>query len=149
MKKLLGVLLSGVVLTFVSGASAQQKWTIPGPQNTHAHTQQHAQVHFPIPAAVYEAKISKALEKLRTARPIGPITQGDVNKVILLIRECASRVEADGYVTAAEMTSCNNVVARYKQTRAVEVMATTDSSDWARWAAQSQHTAQHHAPQGH
>lgn len=147
MKKLLGVLLAGVVLTSVDGASAQQKWTIPGPQNTHAHTQ-HAQVHFPIPASVYELKISKALEKLRASRPVGPITQGDLNKVILLLRECASRVEADGYVTVAEMTSCNHVVYQYKQERLVEVMATSDSSDWQRWSSQTNHP-QHHAPQGH
>jgi len=148
MKKLLGVLVAGILLTQVDGASAQQKWTIPGPQNTHAHQQGHAQVHFPISAAIYEVHISRALEKLRAARPIGPITQGDLNHTILILRECASRVEADGVVTVAEMNSCNHAVYAYKQGRLIEVMATTDSSDWQRWSGQTQHST-HHQNGGH
>ena len=145
MKKLLGVLAAGALLTQVNGASAQQKWTIPGPQT---HQQAHNHVHFPVSAAVYEVHISKALEKLRASRPIGPITQGDLNHTILILRECASRVEADGIVTVAEMNSCNHAVYSYKQGRLIEVMATTDSADWQRWSGQTQHS-QHHQNGGH
>jgi hypothetical protein len=131
MKKLLAVAAFGLAFTLVdSGASAQQHQTT---QTTQATPAPH---FFPMPAATYEVVISKALEKMRAVKPVGPMTQGDLNKVILLLRECASRAEADGIVTAAEMNGCNAQIRYYKQERMVEVMANSGPSEWQRWSSQ-------------
>lgn len=135
MKKLLAITAFGLALTLVDGgASAQQRLTMPGPA---AHKPTHTVVNsFPMPAAQYELIVSKALEKMRGVHPVGPVTQGDLNKVILLFRDCASHVEADGYVTIAESNRCTQVVRAYKQERMVEVMANSGPSDWQRWSGQ-------------
>jgi len=109
--------------------------------------QQHAQQHhpnanivrFPMPAASYHLRIDRMLTMLRKARPVGPVSQGDLNKAILIIKDCAMRAEADGIVTQAEATGCRAQLTEFKRERFREIMATSSPADWARWKAALPH----------
>jgi hypothetical protein len=121
--KALGGTVFAAIALVVSGALAQQR---PAPKL----------VSYPMPAAQYEAHVSKILKVLREARPIGPITRADFDKAIFITRECASTVEADGIVTASEAQGCRARLVQFKRERLREIMATSSPADWARWRAQ-------------
>ena len=142
MRKLLASLVFAGTFVIVPGASAQQhNATTNTTQQPHtslraAENAAPPRNPFPIPAARYHLIISKRLQVLRAMHPVGPITQGDINKAILLMSDCASNVEADGIVTQAEMQHCNAVITALKRERTREVMATSTPEDWVRWERQ-------------
>lgn len=63
-------------------------------------------LRFPTTAATYEQYVQYWLKLVRTATTKYRVSQGDANKVVLHLKDCASRVEADGYVTRAEANYC-------------------------------------------
>jgi hypothetical protein len=131
-----------------SSASAQNQLITGSPGQRHAQVTPPQPIRnpFPMPAARYEATVSKVLEKLRHLRPTGPVTQSDINKAILLFRDCSSNIEADGYVTMGEMKHCNQVLINFKRERQHEIMMSSSPDEWGQWARQSgagQHQ-QHH-----
>jgi len=135
-----------LVLAFVtSDASAQQQTQgvrrMTPEQRAHMVQLAH---QFPMSADTYERTIvQKILTKARTMRPVGPVTQGDINGGILLVRDCASRVEADGIVTHAEFVYCGQVVANYQHEKLNEIIATSSPDQWKQWMQQSAATNRH------
>ncbi len=107
---LLGVLILGAFVVLAQDASAQQRPT-PVPATTHGSSIKPDRplppLHFPTTAATYEAYVQFYLKMLREAGVRYHVDSGDTNKAILLLRDCASRVEADGYVTRNEARACH------------------------------------------
>lgn len=131
-----------LVLAFVtSDASAQQQTQTT--QVRHMTPEQRARLvqlshQFPMSADTYErTMVQKALAKARTMRPIGPVTQGDINGGILLMRDCAARIEADGIVTHAEFAYCGQMLANYQHEKLNEIIATSSPDQWKQWMHQS------------
>ncbi len=142
-KLFVGVLAFTVTCVVVPNASAQQRNTMTTTNGNHTTTTppnpNAVKLPYPVSAARYEQFVSARLTMLRNARPIGPLSQGDINKVILLVRDCAMRVEADGVVTHNEMRQCNAIINTFTKERVREIKASSTAEDWARWAAQSPH----------
>ena len=67
---------------------------------------------FPATAARYDVYASFMVDLIRKQAGHGPITQGDVNKAVLAMKDCTSKIEAKGYVTQADATACNQVLSR-------------------------------------
>jgi hypothetical protein len=144
MNKFAIIVFSGAI-TIALGASAQQLPQQPTHHGQHLNPAGHVIKNpYPMPAARYEITVSKSLQALRAMHPMGPITQGDINKALLLVRDCAMRVEADGIVTMGEMRMCNNMFADLKRQVSTQAMANSTTSDWERWAAQNGRTPPHH-----
>ena len=106
MKRLLCIcaIVSGMLLQGVQ-ANAQQQQITPLPKPVHPLPKLR---HFPIPASDYEQYVQWYLQVLRTMPARYHVQQGEVDSVILLLKDCSSKVEADGYVTRREMDYCNN-----------------------------------------
>lgn len=120
--------------TLVPGVvAAQQRPQTPATQPAQAHP---PPPPFPMSAARYEASITKTLTHFRTMQPVGPITRGDLNVLVLRLRECATVVEADGWVTRREALSCNGVMRAYISQRRREIMLSSGPDQWKRWAQQ-------------
>jgi len=65
-------------------------------------------LHYPTPAATYEQYVQYYLKLIRAASSRYHVASADTNKVILFLRDCSARVEADGYVTEREAHYCNS-----------------------------------------
>jgi len=66
-------------------------------------------VHFPAPASQYDKYVQYYLTLLRSLPAKMNVKQGDVDVVILMLKDCASRVEADGIVTQNEAKYCETI----------------------------------------
>lgn len=64
--------------------------------------------HFPVRAADYEQYVQYYLVVLRSLPGRYHMNPGDLDPVILNLKECSSKIEADGYVTRREMDYCHN-----------------------------------------
>jgi hypothetical protein len=117
MMKYLGLLAAVALSVSMVGTAAAQQMPQPLPTNGTGGTH-HVTVHqdisplrFPATAARYEVFVSFMLDgirKMSTSR--GVVTQGDINKMVLQLKECAARVEANGTVTSAENASCIGIL---------------------------------------
>ncbi len=63
-------------------------------------------LRFPAPAATYDLYVQYWLQLIRTAGQRYHVGPGETDKVVLLVKDCAMRVEADGYVTQGEARDC-------------------------------------------
>lgn len=88
-------------------------------------------------AARYEQVVSKTLDRLRAMPPIGPVSRGDINALILRIRDCSSAIEADGWVTQAEASRCNAMIMGIIRQRRHEIMLSSTPEQWAQWGQQA------------
>ena len=128
-------LVAAIGLCPTSGSAQQQQ-----PQQ-HRAAQQHAK-HVVMTAQQYEMVVQKGLSIMRAMRPVGPITQADINGGILLARDCATTVEADGVVTPAEYRYCSNLVGNYMNDKFHDVMLSGTPDQLAQWARQAQASVQ-------
>ena len=115
-----GPVAFGAVLAFVFAASqAQAQQQIPQPlpaggNQGQQQTQQHQQIaitHWPTTAGQYHVYMTwmiKEMGKLVGAAH-SPVTQGDINKVTLRLKDCEASVAADGIVTHNEFRMCERV----------------------------------------
>ena len=105
MKKHTAILGAIALVLGVGVASAQEHHFAPLPKPPDGAKQ----VRFPAPAAQYDKYIQWFVTLLRTlpARYNVPQSEGDV--VIVLLKDCASRIEADGIVTKDESKYCENI----------------------------------------
>jgi hypothetical protein len=109
------LLVAGLLLTVE--AHAQQAMPQPLPQTGGTTTTTHVRHHypplvFPATAARYDVYASFMVDLIRKQAGHGPITQGDVNKAVLVMKDCTSKIEAKGYVTQADATACNQVLSQ-------------------------------------
>ncbi len=103
--KLRGALLAAAAVLFgVSVASAQHTSPLPKPPEPLPKT-----VHFPAPASQYDKYVQYYLVLLRSLPSRMNVRQADVDIVILLLKDCASRIEADGIVTQNEAKYCETI----------------------------------------
>jgi hypothetical protein len=113
-----------------------------------AHAQQTQPPHrvpgFPMRATEFETTVQLVLTRLRSLRPVGPVTTGDINKGILLYRDCTARIEADGVVTFAEMNYCNDVLRNFEREKMREIMMSSTPDEWAKWSQQFATANPHH-----
>ncbi len=108
-------LLAAALLTASVSATAQQR---PQPINPSDASSSSATGHhhnltplrFPATAARYEQYITFMLDTIRKLVGKGGVTQGDVNKFVLAVKDCASNAEADGVVTEWESRHCGEVM---------------------------------------
>ena len=125
------------VFTTSNGVAQQQR---ANAQQQHAHLR--AMAHpGPMSAAAYEVKVQKGLNMLRAMRPFGPVTQSDINQAILLGRDCASTVEADGVVTDAEFKYCDKVMNDFYRQKLHELLVSSSPDEWKAWAQQGKANA--------
>jgi hypothetical protein len=132
----------GAVVLTVPSVQAQQTQQIQArltPQQ-----QQRANGGFPMTADAYEKIVQRVLKRVRAMRPIGPVTSGDINKGVLLFRDCTSRVESDGVVTFAEMHYCNEVIRTFQREKLHEIMMSSTPDEWKQWMQQSAAANGHH-----
>jgi hypothetical protein len=110
------VLLMAVVMGVAVSASAQQRpapLPVPIPSNTGTASGHHGRLpvlRYPVSAAQYDQYSQFYIGLLRKAVGRQGITQGDVDKAILAIKDCAGRIEADGVVTRSESQYCRRVL---------------------------------------
>jgi len=111
MKRFVGACALAVGM-LLQGASANAQQTQPTPQiplPKPAHPLPRL-THFPVPAAQYDQYVQWYLQILRQMPSRYHVTQGEVDSVILLLKDCAGKIESDGYVTRTEMDYCHNVM---------------------------------------
>jgi hypothetical protein len=111
--KIRGLLLAGIVFVALSADAQQAPQPLPQPQPLpNATGQQHQApiLHFPITAARYHTYIGGVLSNFQRLVGSHGVTQGDLNKVSLRVKDCASTAEADGWVTANEFQHCSDVL---------------------------------------
>ena len=104
----IGMLLQG------ASANAQQRMPLPKPDHPLPRI-----TRFPIPAAQYDQYVQYYLVVIRQLPARFHVAQSDADSIVLLVKDCASKVEADGYVTRSEMDYCHNIM----MTKAHEVAA--------------------------
>jgi hypothetical protein len=105
---------ASIILVAISANAQQQPQPLPQQTDaTEAAPKGPPVFHtFPVTAARYHTWLNWILSYAQKANGKGPVTQGDVNKINLRMRDCATRVEADGYVTQSEYESCIHVFDR-------------------------------------
>ena len=119
MKKrgILSAAFAALLIGVATQANAQQRpQPVPTPQpaptdgtTTAAGRHHYPPLRFPATAARYEIYVHFLLDTIRKAAGHRGITQGDVNKAVLTLKDCTSKIEADGYVTQNENQYCMNV----------------------------------------
>lgn len=109
MKNVVRACGAGAVLALVlsgSQAEAQQQAPQPVPEQTAV-----AITSWPTTAARYHVYVTwmiKEMSKLLGV-PQAHVTQGDINKVALRVKDCEASVAADGIVTRNEFRMCERV----------------------------------------
>jgi hypothetical protein len=133
----LGAVVSAMLLVVPAAAQQQQQQSTIQSHSATPNPTVNGRVipRFPMTSAQYEHNVGKLLDVLHKAKPTGPITSGDLNKAILIVRDCASNAEADGVVTQKEAQFCRAQLTQFKRERLREVMATSTPEQWARWRA--------------
>jgi len=113
-----GLLIAALLVGIAAQANAQQRPQpinpTPAPDGTATTggggTNHHyPPLKFPATAARYEIYVHFLLDTIRKAAGHRGITQGDVNKAVLTLKDCTSKIEADGYVTQGENQYCMGV----------------------------------------
>ncbi len=105
MKAKIGILAAAALVLSVSVAGAQQQVPhVPLPKlPDNLKT-----LHFPAPAAQYDKLVQWHLALIRTLPQRFHITQGETDVLVLYLKDCAGRIEADNIVTKAEADYCTN-----------------------------------------
>ena len=107
-------LLVAALSTASVSATAQQRPQPINPSDSSASASGHhhnlTPLRFPATAARYDQYIAFMLDTIRKLVGKGGVTQGDVNKFVLAVKDCASNVEADGVVTEWESRRCGDVM---------------------------------------
>jgi hypothetical protein len=104
MNRFAAILGVGAVVLGVSAASAQI-----APQPLPPVPDGIMNMTFPAPAARYEKFVQYFLTIIRQAPTRFHITQGDTDLLVLVVKDCAARVEADGWVTKHESKYCEKI----------------------------------------
>jgi hypothetical protein len=156
------LLVLGLVFGLVGTAAAQQQGQPqPQPQQqkpqevapgqvqatanqralANARAKHYPRLKFPVRASQYHQLVERTLRMMRSVAGIGPITQGDVDKVILGYRECVAGIEADGVVTDKESNYCNRVAKSLirQQVRIYMQASPEQQAQWARQAMANAH----------
>ena len=106
-------LLVAALSTASVSATAQQRPQPINPSDSSAATTHHhnlTPLRFPATAARYEQYVTFMMDTIRKLVGKGGVTQGDVNKFVLAVKDCASNAEADGVVTEWESRRCGDVM---------------------------------------
>ena len=102
MKQYVAILVGAAMICGASVASAQHMPLPPPPPEFKS-------MRFPAPAAKYEKVVQWYLGLIRQIPSRFHATQADTDVVILVLKDCASRVESDGIVTEGESKYCERV----------------------------------------
>jgi hypothetical protein len=104
-KKHLGLFAATAVVLGVGIASAQQRpphVTLPTPPDNLKS------MRFPTSAANYDKFVQWYLTLIRSMPQRFHITQGESDLLVLHLKDCAGRIEADNVVTKSEANYCTN-----------------------------------------
>jgi hypothetical protein len=118
MKKLLAPFLALVMFAAVDASAQQRPQPLPtntGNTSTTGGDPLHKPLpplHYPAPASTYQAYVNFYAALLRQAGTKFNVAPGDIDKAMLLLKDCAARVQADGYVTLAEARYCRVLTMR-------------------------------------
>ncbi len=105
--KPLHALLGGVALVLgVNVANAQQRPNMPLPPPP----KELKTLRFPAPAAKYDQVVQWYLGLIRQFPVRFHAAQADTDLLVLLVKDCASRIEADGIVTQGEHKYCERTI---------------------------------------
>ncbi len=97
-------ILTAAALAFGVGvASAQQHIPLPKPPNDIK------MIRYPAPSAQYDKLVQYYLTLVRSLPMRFHVSQADTDIVVLMLKDCAGRVEADGIVTKDEAKYCENI----------------------------------------
>jgi hypothetical protein len=116
-----GPLLLALVMVTVGAVASAQNRPQPIPSGDDGNAQAASStsatrpshlppMHYPATAWRYHKHVEFMLGLLQKAVGRAHVTQGDVNKVVLVLKDCAAHAEADGYVTREEGQHCQTVV---------------------------------------
>ncbi|HEY1954220.1 MAG TPA: hypothetical protein VGH28_01370 [Polyangiaceae bacterium] len=109
--KIRNAVVSGlVVVALAVSANAQQRpEPLPTEGDGSAQNQSKAPIinHFPCTSAEYDKFMKWQMGLLQQTASHFPQGPGEFNKVVLRMRECASKIELDGYVTQGEYEYCD------------------------------------------
>ena len=92
---------------------------------------------YPMSTAAYDVYVQRALARMRALRPVGPVTQADINLGVLLYRDCTSTIEADGVVTEGEHNYCAKVLQDFMTQKMHEIMLSSTPDQWRQWMQQA------------
>lgn len=94
---------AAIAIALTGVASAQQAQPLPPlPENL-------GKLKFPMPAAQYDKIAQWVYTIIRQAPSRFHATQADADAVLLVAKECATQVEADGWVTKQESKYCERI----------------------------------------
>jgi hypothetical protein len=117
--KLRRALLAAATIIFGVSIASAQHTTSPLPKPPEPLPKF---VRFPAPASQYDKYVQYYMTLLRSLPSRMGVKQGDVDVVILLLKDCASRIEADGIVTQAESKYCETITMNKVHERATPYM---------------------------
>ena len=113
MKRLVALLGVTALVVTVNAVNAQNRpQPMPLPSGTATSTAQPdwSKVRFPLSAMQYDKLLAPLLDTVRTSPSKLHASQGDADLLVLTIKDCAMRVEADGWVSKQEAKYCDRII---------------------------------------
>ena len=104
--KRVSLLAVAAVVFCVGVASAQQA---PSPMPLPTPPKELQTLRFPAPAAQYDKVAQWYMSFVRTFPARFHISQADSDLILLVLKDCTSRIEGDGVVTAGESKYCERI----------------------------------------
>lgn len=101
-QQFLGILIGA---SLFCGATVAQAQHMPLPQAP----PEFKSMRFPAPATTYDKVVSWYVAMLRQVPARFHVAPGDADAVILVLKDCASRIESDGVVTEGESKYCERI----------------------------------------